>query len=113
MKKPKTPTAVTSAILTLITVFFWAGFQIYRSLATKAPPVVPQEVIEPLDPNLDITTLNSIGQRLYFQDSDIGNIQASSVPVPIETPQPTSIPGSPVSSASATPTTEATPSATP
>lgn len=118
MKKIKTPTAVTSAVLTLITIFFWAGFEIFRSFTTKPTPTVAQEVIQPLDPTLDTKALDNLSQRLHFQDSDIGDLSISVTSSPL--PQPTvpssvppAIPSSlPVSSASASATPTEIPVAT-
>lgn len=107
MKKLKTPTAVVTAILTLITIFFWAGFEIYHALTTKPAPPVPAEIINPLDPTLNTKSLDSISQRLFLSDTQIGNTQAQTpTPVPTQTPSPT-----PNATASATPV--ASPSATP
>ena len=95
----KTPTAVITAVLTLITIFFWVGFEVYRSFTVKPVPPVPAEVIKPLDPNLDIKTLNSLQQRMV--------ITASTVPLATSTPipSPTIIP-LPSASPSATPTSK-------
>ncbi len=91
MKKIKTPTAVTSAGLTLITIFFWAAFEVYRALTIKIPPPVPKEIVNPLDPTLDTQVLNNLSQRLFFQEGDIGNLEVSSLvtATPIATPTAT------------------------
>lgn len=117
MKKIKTPTAVTTAVLTLITIFFWAGFEIFRSLTVKPSPVVAQEIVSPLDPTLDTKTLDSISQRTFLNDSDIGNTVASTTNTQPTTPTtaPT-FPPAPfptfVASSSAFPSPTATSSAT-
>jgi hypothetical protein len=122
MKKTRTPTAVTSLIFTLITVLFWAAFQVYRALTTKPAPIVPDEIIRPLDPNLDNNVLNSLSGRLYFNESDLPNTVASreaiqALPTPPEatqTPAGTPLPlpsESPVASGSPAPT--GSPSPTP
>lgn len=117
MKKLKTPTAVTTAVLTLITIFFWAGFEIYRAITAKPIPVVPAAVINPLDPTIDTKTLDNISQRLFFNENQINNTQTSN-----QTPTPTATattavfltPG-PTTTASSSATTNPTvsPSATP
>lgn len=100
MKKSRTPTSVTTAVLTLITVIFWAGFEIYRTLTIKPEPPVPQPIIRPLDPTLDIKTLQSIGQRTFLSDDQIGNTQPTVTLAPTATPAVTT---TPLATASATP----------
>src|SRR5258708_1948608 len=89
MKKLKTPTAVTTAVLTLITIFFWAGFEIYRSFTVKPTPTVPKVVINPINPNLDTTTLNKLQQRLFLTDDQIGNTGTVATTAPTVIPTPT------------------------
>jgi hypothetical protein len=117
MKKRKTPQAVTTMILTLITIFFWAGFEVYRSFTTKPIPPVPAEILNPLDPTLDTASLNSLNQRLFLNENEIGNSVASGAAVFATLPPevtPTGSPSAtPVSTPSATPLVTATPSATP
>ncbi len=69
----KTPTAVTTAILTVITIFFWIAFEIYRSLTTKPSPPVPPDIVTPLNPTLDVAGLNKLQQRMHLSDDEIGN----------------------------------------
>lgn len=73
----KTPTAVTTAILTVITIFFWIGFEIYRSLTTKPAPPVPPAIIVALNPTLDLNLLNKLQQRMHLSDDQIGNFTVS------------------------------------
>ncbi len=103
MKKNKRPAIVTTGILTLITVIFWAGFEVYHSITTKPAPQVPTEIINPLDPTLDTKTLDKVQQRIFLNDSEIGNTQLAT---PSSAPSPTS---SPIVSS----TPSATPTATP
>ncbi|HSX49017.1 MAG TPA: hypothetical protein VLE44_02050 [Candidatus Saccharimonadales bacterium] len=113
MKKTKTPTPVITAALTLITIMFWAGFEVFRTLTVKPEPTVPQPIIRPLDPTLDINTLQSIGQRTFLTDDQIGNAQPV---VPTVAPSATpAVTATPVASGSATPvaTSSASPSSTP
>src|SRR5258706_5954281 len=112
MKRLKTPKAVTTAVLTLITIFFWAGFEIYRSLTIKPTPTVTEAIINPVDPHLDINTLSTLNQRLFLNDSEIGNTEL----IVIASPSPTEIPvETPTASQSATPiaSESATPAGTP
>ncbi len=87
MKKAKTPTAVITAVLTLITIIFWVGFELYRALTFKPTPPVPQTIINPLDPTLDTKALQSLQQRMFLNDTEIGNTQATStIPTPVSSP---------------------------
>lgn len=110
MKKAKTPTAVITAVLTLITLVFWAGFEVYRSLTTKPAPSVPPDIISPLDPSLDTNALSNLTSRLYFSDSDIGNIQIQTSPTPLPTVVPTATPTASPTATSSGEITSPTPS---
>lgn len=68
MAKQKTPSLVTIAILTLITVLFWIGFNIYRSLTVEPPEKVPAEILEPISPTLDVEALGKLSARVYFEE---------------------------------------------
>ncbi len=100
MKKSRTPTPVITAVLTLITIVFWLGFEVFRTLTVKPEPTVPQPIVRPLDPTLDINTLQSIGQRAFLSDDQIGNVQPV---VPTVAPTATPVTVTPTASASATP----------
>ena len=100
MKKIRTPTAVTSAVLTMVTIFFWVGFEVYRGLTVKPPPPVPVEIIKPLEPTLDTSLLDKLNQRLIVPDSDIDNVKPTQTLLPVFS---TSTPsGTPTSTGSAT-----------
>lgn len=62
-KKNKLPNFIILIILTLITVVFWVSFDIFRVFTTKAVPVVSDEIVEPLNPKLDVDTLDQIEKR--------------------------------------------------
>lgn len=109
MKKLKTPTAVTTAVLTLITLFFWIAFEVYRSLTVRPAPPVPAEIIMPLNPTLDAESLNKLQQRMHLSETEIGNNTLATA-TPIATPEPITQVDTPASD-SATPS--ATPSASP
>lgn len=115
MRKSKAPTSVTTAILTLITIIFWAGFEIYHSITTKPVPPVSAEIINPIDPTLDTKTLDSLLGRTFLIDNDIKNVEINSqtptpTPSPVETVSPFAT-ESPLSTGSASPSP--TPTSTP
>ena len=87
MRKTKTPTLVTTAILTLITILFWAGFEVYRSLTIKPAPPVPPNILLPLDPTLDVNSLNAIQSRIFLTNDQIGATSATPSATPSQTPQ--------------------------
>lgn len=114
MKPPAAPPIVIIGVLTLITIFFWIAFEVYRGFSIKPAPAVPTEILSPINPALDESVLNKLQQRVHLSDQEIGNNTVASIasvpnptttPAPIETPSPT-----PISTASASPT--ASPSAT-
>lgn len=67
MKKNKLPKAVTLAILTLITVFFWIFFSVFRLLATKPNTKVPEPVLLPFSSDLNKEIVKEMGTRIFFE----------------------------------------------
>lgn len=105
MNKSKIPSLITLLVLTLITAVMWVGFSVYRALAIKPSPSVPQEVSEPLTPTLDTASLKKIEARIFLNDSEIPEITLSTT----STPSPTIAPArtaSPSAIPSPTPATE-------
>lgn len=96
MKRTSTPTGITTAVLTLITVLLWAGFGVYRALTIAPEQTVPEDIIRPLDPKLDTNTLDTLQTRLSIDEKSI-----EATPGPTTTPIPTS---TPLPSGSGTPT---------
>lgn len=66
MKKTKLPALVTIAILTLITAIFWVFFSAYRLISRTPPLSVPQEIIKPIDPNLNPDILDNLDKKIHF-----------------------------------------------
>lgn len=64
-KTDKLPSFVILLILTAITALFWVSFNIYRVFSAKPPTTVPAEIIKPVNPNIDIDTLELIQKRIY------------------------------------------------
>lgn len=106
MRKSRTPTPVITAVLTLITIFFWTGFEVFRSFTQKPPPEISESIIKPLDPSLDIESLNDISSRPFLSDTEIGNnVLASPSATPTVEPTVTTVSTSPT----AQPTLEPSP----
>jgi len=75
VKNQKAPSLVTIGVLTLITVFFWIIFSVFRLLNTPTKVDVSAEILAPLSPTLDSQALEEINERLFFSDSEIGETQ--------------------------------------
>jgi hypothetical protein len=66
MGKNKLPNIIVILILTLVTVVTWISFSIYRALTEETSPSVPQNISEPIDPKLDVVTINKIKSGLFL-----------------------------------------------
>lgn len=92
MKKKGLPALVQLAILTLITSFVWISFEVFRAY-TKTPNVdVPAEVRQPINPTLDQITLDSIVNKVYLSDEEIGDTVLQNIGSGQPEAQPTSAP---------------------
>lgn len=69
MKKSKVPNLVVVAILTVITIVSWIGFDTYRHFAQESKTIVPKTILAPINPELDIQALSELEQS-YFIDED-------------------------------------------
>lgn len=63
MKNKKLPNMVILLILTAITVVFWMSFTVYRVFSKEKVVTVPDEIIAPIVPTLDMETLSEIEKR--------------------------------------------------
>jgi len=86
MNKKERPFLVQIAILTAITTLVWIGFSVYKALTNTPEPTVSQEVLAPVDPTLNTEILESLDERLYLNDEEIGDtvLLDNSAPVAIE-----------------------------
>jgi hypothetical protein len=112
--KEKTPYIVPFFILTAATLIFWAFFDIYRNIKKVPPVIVPPEVLAPINPKLDTSTLSELEKRFYIEDSQIEDTTyvPSNKPTFSSTPN-ARVTSTPMASASASPTPSASASATP
>lgn len=69
--KRKTPALVSTAILTVITIFMWIAFSIYRILSAQPPINVAPEILAPISPTLDSEVLATLVERTYFGEADV------------------------------------------
>lgn len=61
----KLPNVINLMILTLVTILIWLSFTVYRSFTREATPVVPVEVVLPVNPQLDLEVIKMMEQKLY------------------------------------------------
>lgn len=89
MSKPKPPSLVTIAIMTLITVVFWTFFSVYRVLTDDQPIDIPEEVLKPINPTLDEKAMSELEKRFYLEENEIPElILRTPEPSPTLTPIP-------------------------
>lgn len=80
MKNIKAPSIVTIAILSVITIVFWIIFSVFRLLSTPTDIKVPEEILSPLNPTLDIGTLRSVEGKIFFSEGQIQEIPLIEIP---------------------------------
>jgi len=56
------------SIFIAATVVLWILYEIYMSGRTSIIPKVQQELAQPLNINVDEEFLQSLGERIYFED---------------------------------------------
>jgi len=84
-KRKKTPFIVVIAYSSVITVVIWIIFDVYRALTVKpAPPVAPN-ILEPITPSLDVDALDRLQNKIYLEDTEIGDTSIVT-PTPEATP---------------------------
>lgn len=66
--------ALRLAILTLITVLTWIGFDVYRILTKVEVPRILQRQIAPLDPKISVATLEGLEQRASFTQEELSEV---------------------------------------
>ena len=109
MKNRKLPSFVVITILTVITILAWIALDIFRLATKEPPPVAPKEVLNPLNPELDLQGLQDIEKRFYLEADEIPKTTINPIPSPEEATSTTT----PTSSPQATATVSATPTASP
>lgn len=80
MKKQKLPTLVVIAILTTVTIVFWIIYSLYNSIVSKPVLNIPSGVLDEVSPEIDIPALDKIGQRVFFEEDQIGTLNQSASP---------------------------------
>ncbi len=108
MRGSRAPRIVTLAIITTVTVVSWVFFEVYRVFTTTPSVDVPQELLRPIDPSLDASSLQKIENRIFFKEDEIPEILVPTATPELPAPTPTSVE---VEVTEETPTPTATPSA--
>lgn len=91
-EKKKTPAIVKIAIFTTFTTFVWIGYEVYHTLTTKPDPIVPPAVTAPIDPQLDLQTLESLKAKVYFSEEELSQVVSQLQPKQSETPVTEDVP---------------------
>lgn len=65
--------ALTLAIMTLITVLTWVGFEVYRVAVKTTIPKVTQEQMKPLNSSLDRQTIENLKSNLAFSEEELNS----------------------------------------
>lgn len=96
----KGPNLKLFAILTTVTVFVWIGTGVYQIINKRTLEDIPANVLAPIDPSLDTSSLNDIEKRRFFEGASVPsrNIVVSSSSAALS---PTPIPSSPAPTLSA------------
>lgn len=107
MKKVSLPKPITILVLTLMTTVVWVGLSVYRAITVKPPATVSEDILKPLNPVIDASVIKQVESSIYFEESDIPeiNIENSQAtePTVIPTEAPvTELEEQPTSSSSAT-----------
>lgn len=82
MKEQKAPQLVTVAIVTTTTIIFWIFFEVYRIFTGPADINVPEEIMAPITPALNIESLENIERRVFFEEEEIPEFIVIPSPIP-------------------------------
>lgn len=76
--------------MTVLSLIAWVGFEVYRMLTREPDVGISPDVLSPLDPALDVDTLNKLQERMLLEESEIVIERPTPTPTPIESvPTPT------------------------
>ncbi|MCX7928677.1 MAG: hypothetical protein N2558_03245 [Patescibacteria group bacterium] len=73
MLKPKPPKVVVLIFLTTITTIFWVFYTVYSIMTKNLPINIPQEMLNTVNPNLDLETLNSIQEKIFYDKEQLSS----------------------------------------
>lgn len=72
---PKGPNLVVFGIITTVTIFVWIGFEVYKILNPRTIESIPDSVLMPISPTLDLETLRKLEARRNFTDEQISPLK--------------------------------------
>lgn len=84
MFKPKPPRLVTITVVTTITIVFWVFFSLYQIVTKKPESEVPPDLLREFSPHLDTATLNSVQNRLFYEEGQVAPLPGEREKVPQE-----------------------------
>lgn len=67
------PPLVLIVSLSSITTIIWVAISIYHAYQKQPPPVVPNEMLVPVDLNLNTEIFDEIKQKVYFNEDEIND----------------------------------------
>jgi hypothetical protein len=62
------------AVLTSITVFTWIVLDVYRALNKPTPAKVSKDILQKLDPTLDMAVINSLKTRKFISQEELDSV---------------------------------------
>ena len=65
------------AILTLLVIVTWVGFDVYKALNKTTIPKTTKEHMQKLDPILNTKVIEDIKSRIVFSEDDLNKPQAT------------------------------------
>lgn len=74
----KDPNILLFAIFTTVTIFIWIGFEVYKILTPHTLESIPDSVLLPLEPKLDLESLKKLEARRNFSDSELRILEEAS-----------------------------------
>lgn len=73
--------ALVLSIMTLLTVFTWIGFEVYRTYTQPTVPKIIKELIQPLNPTINEIVLIEIEKKYQPSEEEL-NIITAPLPSP-------------------------------
>lgn len=68
------------SLMTLLTVFSWIGFEVYRTYTKTTVPKIIKDLIKPLNPTLNQNLFEEIDKKYYLSTEELNLV---STPSPI------------------------------
>jgi len=111
MKKKKTAQhqdIFVIALLSLLTVFAWIGFNAYHSFINKKETTIDKKILQPINPNINLKIVEGLQKKEFLSQEEI-NQAVKTTPSKESSPTATPAPSFPPPSASASASVSASP----